>query len=335
MSFENLVLAYQNARRGRRYCEAIMKIHGRNEGVIFKLIDELENKSWQSGLYHEFLCKTEVKRRIISAPVFRDRIIHHALINVVRPMIENKFIRDTYATIPGRGTHMAVLRVQKFLRKASHESGKVYVLQCDISKYYPHIVHSILLEEMSRTIRDKNVLWLWGQILKGFSHSGRGVPIGALTSQVAANMYLSILDHYIKDKLQVKFYVRYMDDFVLIMNSKKELQEMLVKIRKIVEGKLELQLNPKTRIYPAKSGVDFAGYRTWATHILPRKRNIKAAKLRFKALSFRFRHSKKMKVEDVQPFVASFLGYVKHCDAYATTESTLKWLKLKKGDSNC
>lgn len=330
VSFPNLLAAYFEARRGKLNCASIMKINRNYEDLIFALQKELREKTWEPKQYREFLCVTEVKRRIINAPAFEDRIVHHAMAKVVRPLFERKYIYDSYATIKGKGTHRAVYRVQEFLRLAKANWGKVYVLQCDISKYYPNIDHDVLMEQVKRTIRDKDVIWLWEQIISGFNDTGKGLPIGALTSQVAANIYLNVLDHFVKECLQGKYYVRYMDDFILLGPSKEYLWNALADIRWLLECHLKLKLNPKTGIYPATRGVDFAGYRTFTTHMLPRKRNILAAKRRFRTLSYLYRHNM-TGAEKARASVASFLGYVKHCRARRTTLSTLSRLVLKRG----
>lgn len=328
VSFPNLLAAYFEARRGKMNCVSIMKINKNYEDVIFTLQKELKEKTWEPGQYRDFLCVTEVKRRLINAPAFRDRIVHHAIAKVVRPLFERKYIFDSYATIKNKGTHKAVYRVQEFLKRAARHGEKVYVLQCDISKYYPSIDHDVLIEQIERTVRDKEVVKLWRKILDGFSDTGKGLPIGSLTSQIAANIYLNVLDHFVKECMQIKYYVRYMDDFVLIGNSKEELWKNLADIKWLVEGTLKLKLNKKTKIYPASRGVDFAGYRTFTNHILPRKRNIKAAKRRFKDLSYKYKNGR-IDLKSVSQRVASFLGYVKHCQARRTTISTLKWLRLR------
>lgn len=192
ISFENIYAAYHEARRGKRYRDDILRFHQDHEEALVTLCEELKAKTWKPSPYREFLCATEVKRRVIHAPSFIDRVVHHALANVTRPLFEKKYIFDSYATIKGKGTHRAVYRVQEFLRRAKANWGKVYVLQCDISKYYPNIDHDVLMEQVKRTIRDKDVIWLWEQIISGFNDTGKGLPIGALTSQVAANIYLNV-----------------------------------------------------------------------------------------------------------------------------------------------
>ena len=333
ISFENLLHAYFEARKGKRFKPEILEYYDRYESRLLALHEELKNKTWKPEPYREFECRTEVKRRIINAPTFRDRVVQTAVYRVIAPLFEQKYIYDSYACRKGKGSHMAVKRTQTFLQRAARQYEKVYVLQGDISKYYPSIYQPYLMEKIHRTIRDKNVLWLLNEIYYGFSHCDHGIPIGAVTSQMAANINLDTLDHFVKEEIGAKFYLRYMDDFVIVAGNKEELRSILNNIKWLIEETLHLKLNPKTRIYPALQGVDFAGYRIWKTHILPRKRNIKAAKIRFKDLSYRYRYGH-INLADVRPRVASFLGYIKHCTARRTTKSTLKWLKLQRGGKN-
>ena len=174
-----------------------------------------------------------------------------------------------------------------------------------------------MLEEIQRTIRDKKVFEIWRRIIESFS---AGLPIGAYTSQLSANIYLNVLDHFVKECLQWKYYLRYMDDFILIGNDKAQLWESLEDVRWLLDTKLKLKLNNRTKIFKACQGVDFAGYRTFSNKILPRKRNVKAARHRLK----------KFVGKELASRVASFLGYMKHCDGYRTTFSTLQ--KIKIGD---
>lgn len=333
ISFENLLHAYFEARQGKRYKPEILAYYDKYESKLMALHEELKNKTWKPEPYRQFECRTEVKRRIINAPTFRDRIVQTAVYRVVAPLFENKYIYDSYACRKGKGSHAAVQRTQTFLRRAARQHEKVYVLQGDIAKYYPSIYQPYLMEKMARTIRDKDVLWMLNEIYYGFSHADHGIPIGAVTSQMAANINLDTLDHFAKECIGAKFYLRYMDDFIIVAGTKEELKAMLADIKWLIETTLHLKLNPKTRIYPASKGVDFAGYRIWKTHILPRKRNIKAAKMRFKELSYKYKYHR-IGLGDVQMRVASFYGYVKHCNAYKTRKSTLKWLKLKRGGNN-
>ena len=324
-SFENLYDAYLKARRGKRYRSDVLIFSANLEENLLKIQKQLLNKTYRPKTYKQFYVY-DPKKRLIQAPMFEDRIVHHALVNVIEPLFERKFIYDSYACRKGKGVHKAVLRLQKFQRIAKRNYEKVYVLKADISSYFPSIDRKILLDVIKRTIRDKNALWLCERIVFDSSEP-KSIPIGSLTSQLFANVYLNELDHYIKDTLGIRFYLRYMDDFVLLYDDKKKLHQLLDKIETFLKDRLNLKLNPKTAIFPLHRGVDFAGYRTWPTHILPRKRTIKRAKKRFKKFAALYREGK-LELEYIKASLISFLGYVKHCNSYRTTRSVLERLVL-------
>ena len=271
----------------------------------------------------------EPKARFIQAPPFKDRVVHHALVQVIEPLFERKFIHDSYACRVGKGTIAAVLRTQNFLRRAKAKWRQVYVLKADISKYFPSIQHDHLLRILKRTIRDKDVLWLCEIIIRNCGEGGRGIPAGALTSQLWGGVYLGQLDHLIKDEFGIRFYTRYMDDWIILAPDKKRLWSILDAIEDFLTSRLELRLNPKTRIFPASHGVDFCGYRIWATHLLPRKRNTTRMRRRFRKLA-KLYAERQITLKKVRASVMSFLGYMKHCSGFRTTESVLGELILRR-----
>jgi len=334
VDWSNLLCAYYEARRGKRYNPEVLRFEEHLEENITNIQNHLIWHTWQPGPWREFWVY-DPKSRLIQAPQFEDRVVHHALVDVVGPLFERKMVKDSCACRRDKGTHYAVTQVQRQLRIAKRNWDRVYVLQADISKYFPSISHDILLRILSRTIQDKDALWLCEQIIRLYRYSGCGIPVGALTSQLFANVYLDQLDHKIKDAWGVKHYVRYMDDFVILGKSKKELWELLTRVEKYLAKELQLELNPKTRIYPANNQmINFAGYRICATHMLPRKRNIKRARQQFRQMSQRFAHGE-IGFDYVEPRVMSFLGYVKHCNAWKTTSSALTELRLSRNKQFC
>ncbi len=325
--YENLLLAHENARRGKRNNSEIVKFHEKHETYLLDLKDEISSGTWRPDPYREFVQIGLVKRRVIHAPTYRDRVVHHAIAQVILPVLEPGWIYDSYACRQGKGSHRAVKRLQSFLRKCNEPNP--YVLQLDISKYYPSIHHGVLLERLSQRIADDGLLSMVERLLYGFSMTGRGIPIGAYTSQIFANVYLDILDHFAKECLCEHFYVRYMDD-VVIVGRKTHLQEIAGEIRWMVEGPLRLKLNPKSKLFPASRGTDFCGYRTWRYKMRPRKRTVKAARRRFERISARARQHK-IPFSEVKGSVTSFLGYMGHCNGRRTAASALARLKIPKG----
>ena len=325
-SWENLIKSYREARRGKRYRPETLRFEERLEENLINIQNHLLWGSWRPGPWREFWVY-DPKSRLIQAPPFQDRVVHHALVDVVEPLFERKMIYDSYACRASKGTHGAVQRLQAMLRQARRQWAEVYVLKADISKYFPSINHARLKEILTRTVRDPAVLWLCERIIQGGGYEKRGIPVGALTSQLFANVYLDQLDHQIKDHWGIKHYVRYMDDFVILGRSKRELWNLLDRLQDYLAIDLKLSLNPKTAIYPASKGVNFAGYRTWSTHILPRKRNIKRTRHTFRSLA-RSYAAGKLDLDYIKPRLMSFLGYVKHCNAWKTTNSLLNELIL-------
>lgn len=329
VSYDNLYAAYLDARKGKRQFADVARFSANLEENLLNIHNHLVWGSWEPGKVREFRV-FEPKQRDIQAPPFEDRIVHHALVRTVEPYFERKFIHHTYACRVGKGSQRAVWALQKMLREAQREWGSAYVVKCDISKYFASINHSVLFQEISRTISCTRTLLLWLAVTRAYGYEdGIGVPVGALTSQLDGNIHLSPLDHIMTSGAGFGRYVRYMDDFVILVKHKPMARAVLAFIDEEV-SRLALRLNPKSEYFPASRGVDFAGYRTWATHILPRKRNLKKANKRFKLMAEKYARGD-IGLDYVQPRIASFLGYTKHCSSQTSVESLLNSFVLKRG----
>lgn len=265
-SFENLYRAAKQAQKGKKNKEEVAWFHNRLEENLLDLKASLEHKTYRHGDYKTFYV-LDPKKRMISAAPYRDRVLHHALCNVIEPLFEKSFISDSYANRKGKGTHKAITRFQAFARQYD------YVLKCDIQKFFPSIDHEILKQEIRKKIACKDTLWLIDHII---GHSNpqeeiepyfpddptrrRGLPIGNLTSQFWANVYMNAFDHFIKDRLGLKAYVRYVDDFVVLSNSKEELHELKTQIQDFLLN-YRLRTHPtKTQIQQVVKGVPFLGF---------------------------------------------------------------------------
>ena len=333
ISVDSLYDAYYEITSEKRFKPSTLIAADHIEYTIDRLHNDLDNMTWQPDAYREFMTRKEVKRRIVNEPSFRDRILQNSITVKTFPLFAPKFIYHSYAATPGKGPLLAAMTAQSFMRAARH-NGPVYVLQCDIHHYYDSVRHDILMEQISRTIRDKRLLEIWWRMIHGFhGDTGTGIALGARTNQLGANIYLNVLDHFVKDCMGWRYYLRFMDDFLLIGNDKQELRRALADIKWLLDTALRLKLNDRTKIFSVTQGADYVGYRIFLDHLLPRKRNVKAARIRFKDLSRRFRHGE-ITVEYAGRRVNSFLGYMKHCDGMRTTESTLKYLRLTKGDKD-
>lgn len=328
LAWENLLTAAKEASRHKRCRREVLFFNARREENILRLQRLLRAKEWQPGSFREFYV-FEPKKRLIHAPAFSDRVVHHALTQQILPFFERRFIEHSFACRVGKGTHAASECLSSMLRSATAKWGEVYVLKADVTKYFYSIDHEILLRIVERTIGDKDVLDLIRVLVCqcGCIEGPRGLPLGALTSQLLANVYLDWFDHHVKDTLGVKYYIRYMDDFILLHHDKRELWRLLAEIRDFLTCELHLTLNHKTRIFPASHGVDFAGYRHWTEYKLPRKRNVRRAKRRFAGLSRCFRAGR-VDLDTVRCCVASFVGYTRHCKGWRSAGGALDKLCL-------
>lgn len=281
----NVWTAYKQAARGKRYKPAAAYFEYDLEKNLIELERELANETYQPGGYHNFHIQ-KPKRRLISAAPFRDRVVHHALMNVIEPLFERQFIFDSYANRKGKGTHAALDRCTYFLRR--HD----YVMHLDVRQFFPAIDHEILLVILSRTIGDEHVVKLVEKIIGSGAgvqsdeyemiyfpgdnifavNRPRGLPIGNLTSQHWANVYLNELDQYAKRALKCRAYIRYVDDILLFANDKVTLHEWRKEIIVFLQ-RLRLTLHEtKAQPRPTATGVSFLGFQ-----VFPDYRRLKPA----------------------------------------------------------
>jgi len=331
IDFDNLWQAYLAAREGKRYRREVAQLNVNLEENLLNIHNHLVWGTWRPGKSREFRI-FEPKQRDIQAPPFADRIVHHALVRIVEPLFERRFIHHSYACRTRKGAQKAVKEVQTMLRAAGQNCQAPYVVKADVKSYFASIRHDVLFRAIKRVVSCGKTLALWWRIAAAYGHEGGiGLPVGALTSQLSANILLDQLDHVAKDRMGLKKYARYMDDFIIVAPDKESawraLRELIGEL-----AVLGLSINPKTSVFPAGRGVDFCGYRTWATHILPRKRNIKKARDRFRSLAKLFREGRASMI-DAHQVVSSFLAYTKHCNARCTVNRILNDFCLTKGDT--
>lgn len=319
VSWENLVSAFGKTYRGQKNSAIANAFHFNLEEELLKLQKELESQTYKPDRYRQFWA-FDPKRRLISAPSFRDRVVHHALCNIITPIFDKTFIFDSYACREGKGTHKAIERLTKFMKAASLRSkGKVYALKCDVKKYFASVDQSIVFSLVKRKIADSRVLWLIKLIL---GSSEDGIPIGNLTSQLFANVYLNELDHFVKDDLRVKFYLRYVDDFIILDCSKEKLHQIKKEVVDFL-ATLKLELHTKKiRVFPVSKGVDFLGFVNFLTHRKLRKRNVVCFKRRLKRMVWLSKEGK-ISEERVLRSVQSWLAHAKHANTYKLRERVL------------
>lgn len=317
---KNLYKAYNICLRGKRLKRGVLPFTYKLSSELLRLQCELRNETYQVGKYYSFYV-FEPKKRLVQALPFRDRVVQQALCQIITPVIEKTFIRDTFACIKDRGTHIGSKRLQFFLRDAQSRWGKAYCLQCDIASYFPSIDHSILFNLFSRKIKCRPTMRLI-RLITNSNKQSVGIPIGNLLSQLSANLYLSFLDHHAKEAWGVRYYLRYMDDFCIIHANKKYLAYLKSEIEKFLNNQLAIYLNRKTSIFPIAQGVDFLGYRTWTTHKLVRKRSIKNMRRKLKAMARKYKTGK-IDLSKINASVMSWVAHCKHADTYRLREKVL------------
>lgn len=280
-SFENLYVAYRKARKGKTKKDYVKKFEEHLEVNLLDLQLELKTKTFKPRPLDHFILK-DPKTRKISRSHFRDRIIHHALINVIRTIFEKRFIHDSCANQLGKGNLFAVKRFERFRRKITRNFRSfAFCLKADIKHYFQEVNHEILINILKKKIADNKVIWLVKKILNNPSRleegeRNKGMPLGNLTSQFFANVYLNELDYFVKHELRAKYYIRYVDDFVVLHKSKKKLEEWKEKIEIFLEKKLKIELHPeKSKVFPLSKGIDFVGFRNFYHFRLLRKRNVR------------------------------------------------------------
>jgi len=329
--FQNLLLAARRAQRGKRFRPDVAKFNLNVEKELFEIQHELRTKTYRHGPYHHFPVH-DGKMRIISRAAYRDRVVHHALCNIIEPIIEPSFIHDSYACRKGKGTHAAVDRLTLFSRK------KRYALKIDVRKYFPSIEHDILLQLLGRKIGDPDVLWLIKEIVGSYGSPPQtdskgnlllpferpcGMPIGNQTSQFFANVYLNPLDHFVKEELGCKAYVRYVDDMVFLGDSKAWLNQVREHVRLYLRKHLNLRTHEeRSHVFPVKSGIEFLGYRIFPSHRRIRNGNGHRFVRRFNNLRDAFRCGE-TSLPEITQSVVSWIGHVSHGDSWGLRTAIL------------
>lgn len=268
---DNLLLAYCNARRGKQHKYSVRIYSQHLEDNLLLLREQILTGNIDVGHYHYFKIY-DPKERMICAASFQERVLHHAIMNVCKPVFERHFIYDTYATREGKGIYQAIAKARRAMKQYD------YVAKLDVRKYFDSISHVVLKEKLRRLFKDKVLLSIFDKIIDSYSvDRERGIPIGNLTSQYFANYYLSSLDHYVKEELRVPVYVRYMDDMLLFADSKLSINMYVSELNNYLEKINGLVLKPIIK-HSVEQGVSFLGYKLYPQKILLNSRS----KRRFK-----------------------------------------------------
>ena len=331
-SMENLYNAYEEAKRGRRYNRDVLEYSNNLWENLKGLHDMIISGQYKIDKYYIFYVY-EPKKRMIMSINFEHRIVQWAIYKIINPLLVNGYIKDTYGCIKGRGPLQAMQRVRYWIKNVSRKKGKWYYLKLDISKYFYRISHEVLKNLLRKKIKDNKLMEIIENIID-CEHTpfglppGKspgevpienrlydvGMPIGNLLSQMFANIYLDAVDQYCKRTLRIKYYVRYMDDIVIMSDSKKQLHEWKEKIKEYFENELRLNLNNKTCIRPVSQGMEFVGYRIWKYKTVLRKSTTLKMKRRLKLARYLYGIGR-IDFKKVTETFMSYIGRLCHTDS--------------------
>jgi RNA-directed DNA polymerase len=342
-AWDNLELAYRKARKGKRTRRQVAAFEFDRERNLTELQQELEAKTYQPGPYDSFLIH-EPKRRLISAAPFRDRVVHHALCNVIEPIFERRFIHDSYANRVGKGTHRALDRCTHFTRRYR------YVLPCDVRQFFPSIDHAILRRFLARYLADPDVMWLVDRILESgigvlsgeyemawfpgdtllAAARPRGLPIGNLTSQFWANCYLNTFDQFVKRELKCPAYLRYVDDMLFFADDKRRLWEWRAATIEFLAG-LRVTIH-ENRAQPrlVVEGIPFLGFTVYPDHRRLKRRKGIYFQRRFKHLVAEFAAGR-ICFDDLNATVQGWVNHARTGDTWGLRGAVLGSVVLPGG----
>jgi len=326
-SYENLKIAFRKARKHKTLKPYVIEFKKNIKENLLLLRSELLLHSYKPQPLKTFIVR-DPKTRKISKSHFRDRVVHHALYNIIEPIFEKSFIYDSYANRKSKGTLKALQRFDYFKRLISKNNTRTcYALKADIKHYFETVDHEILLEIIRKRIRDGKIIWLIKTILQNHKIGGSGnigMPLGNLTSQFFANVYLNELDYFVKHKLKAKCYIRYVDDFIILHNDYKILENYKELINAYLNENLKIKLHPdKTKIIQLKNGINLLGYRVFYYHKLLRKANKRKFEIKFKEKLNLYRN-KGISHEDFVQNLQGWIGYAIWANTYKLRNKVLK-----------
>lgn len=304
-SIDNLWIAESNARKGKSNTYGVKLFDKDKAENLVRLRELLVTGKFKTSNYTKFTIFEPKERLIYRLPYYPDRIVHHAVMNILEPIWVKLFIKNTYSCIKGRGIHAAVNDIKRDLR--NDVNGTRYCLKIDIKKFYPSIDHDVLKNIIRKKIKDARLL----DLLDGIIDSAEGVPIGNYLSQYFANLYLTYFDHWMKEVICAKYYYRYADDIVVLSDSKEWLHDTYLRMKKYVEDNLNLMIKGNWQIYPVESrGIDFLGYVFHHTYTRMRK-SIKNNMFK-KAVKYAHYNED---IKNKRMRISSYNGWMKYCNS--------------------
>ena len=309
LTYEKLMEAHIKSRKGKGYRKEIIEFNLKQEEYIMWLLEQLQKQKYKHGGYTTFYV-TEPKLRKIEKSRYIDRIVHRWLVdNFLEPAFVPQFINTSFACLKNKGMHRACLYVQKTMQHCTRIWGEYYILKMDVAKYFDNINKAILLKIIERKIKDPKVIWLIKEILYSQKRE-KGLEIGNYTSQMFANIYLNEIDQFVKNKLHIKYYCRYLDDSIVIVKTKKEAKNALKEIQKFLNENLQLELNKKTQIFKNKHGVNFCGYKINEYRLKIRDKGKRKLKKKVKKLKEQIKLGK-ITSKEAHKYLAGHMGYIK------------------------
>jgi len=318
IDIDNIILAHKNARKGKSDKAAVQMIDSDIMGYCTKIQQMLIDKTYTTAEYNVFKITDKGKEReIAELPYYPDRIIQWAVLQILSPMFCSHFIAQTYAAIPGKGTHAALTKLREYM---TDKEATAYCLKFDVKKYFQNIDKDILKALLRRKIKCADTLWLLDDIVDSFPE---GIPIGNYSSQYFGNYYLSFFDHWLKEVKRVKYYLRYMDDIVILHADKIYLHKLKCEIEEYLTVNLKLRIKENWAIFPTlKRGVDFVGYRAFDDYTLLRNKTKKRLKTATKKLQRKVNSGKKFNLSD-RSRIGSYLGILGWCDGHRLLAKTI------------
>lgn len=317
ISLENLFLAWKEFKKGKNNKKDVAIFNFYLENNILDLHYSLKNKTYQHKPYKSFyVC--DPKLRLINKAEIVDRVVHQAIFRILYYIFDKKFIYNSCSCRFKKGVHFGINRLKKILIQASYNNKrKIYILKCDIKKFFASIDKNILIEIIKRNVFDKEALWLLKIIINSFDDNlDKGLPLGNVTSQLFANIYLNELDQFIKHKLKIKYYIRYTDDFLVISSDKNYLLAQLNEIQIFLKEKLKLDIHPnKIIIRKYISGIDFLGYAHFPYYRALRTKTKKRIIRKLKKRNYEYQKGK-INFGSLNQSLQSIIGLLKHCSGY-------------------
>lgn len=315
LTFEKLLSAHTRARRHKGYKGEVIQFEMNLENNLINLLNKIRSGKYRLGQYFSFKVY-EPKERIIKALPYVDRIVHQWYVEeFIKPYIVPKFIDTSFACLADKGTHKAVEQLQTQLKTYHRQVDSFWILKCDIRKFFYNINPNILYNILCKYIEDKALLDFTRLLIFDNRNDSAGIPIGNYTSQFFANIYLTELDYFVKRTLKIKFYNRYMDDFVILAKTKEECIYIKSQIESFLKNNLELELNDKSKYYPYSMGVNYCGYRIFTTHKLLRNSSKKKIKKNIKKWN-KLYSNKTLDIPKAMQSLNSWLGHSGHCNSY-------------------